>query len=429
MHLFHLGPLITGEGDCYVVVTMDDDGFAHPSFGQTLEEALREAVQGLASKPALVTPALALLAKRHGLTSAPLPREFIEARALLALSMANDASFREHPPEAVTAFAQAAKAFYDAEPWLVWEAEELLHARVTGALEHVYEGVIMGGAGREFGLALYDKPGAIERLHSGPKAAMREDALSVTTGDPDTDFALEPMRDAFGLSHVPLVMRLKRSRLGAASTTELLMLALTLRAASKLAPDHLSAREALELTIDDEPIKLEVSVTIAPPSPGQSTRASTKDEPQLRLVKRLVFEPEDRAELKVRLAKIAVERASEPDHFDFVAGERPLGSAVLGAEELEVEALSEADTVELGRRLEGLSDLTEEDVSAGELLDQLQELLEELDPPTAKTKGKTKAKPKSKPKAQKAAKGAKKPLAPKKGPAAKKPKKPSSSKK
>src|SRR5262249_54862523 len=79
-----------------------------------------------------------------------------------------------------------------------------------------FEGSIMGNGGQEFGLALYEKAGAIERIATYVDAgrmdmARREDCIAVTL-DAKPRFAVDALKDAFGLPRVPYPMRLKRGR-------------------------------------------------------------------------------------------------------------------------------------------------------------------------------------------------------------------------
>jgi hypothetical protein len=97
---------------------------------------------------------------------------------------------------------------------------------------------ILGGGGEEFGVAIYDQPGSIQRvliaMDAGrPEDGRQVDSLSVTL-DEEPEWAVDALEDAFGLNRLPFPVRLRRGRPSAASTEELLQLAAVLDAVVKL---------------------------------------------------------------------------------------------------------------------------------------------------------------------------------------------------
>ena len=114
-------------------------------------------------------------------------------------------------------------------------------------VKRTYEGCVLGASGIEFGLALYDKKGAVARVGRTRsfEEASAENVLSLTMGDKPA-WVLKALRDGYGLDAVPIAIRLMNGRGRLASDDELLPLAVVLQALANLEPDEMEVTGNLE---------------------------------------------------------------------------------------------------------------------------------------------------------------------------------------
>ena len=91
--------------------------------------------------------------------------------------------------------ASAAAKFFRAAPWQHWHSDLPMTFEASGAVAQTFEGCLMGNAGQEYGVALYEEKGAIEKLlklhdeEGKPSAAKQVSCISVTF-DAAPDFAV-----------------------------------------------------------------------------------------------------------------------------------------------------------------------------------------------------------------------------------------------
>jgi hypothetical protein len=111
---------------------------------------------------------------------------------------------------------------------------------LSGLVERTYEGCIMGSGGSEYGIALYEEQGAMEKLVRLHKAGQQKKAAQMkcvaVTFDPAPDFAREVLVEAIGVPVLPVPARVERGRMGPPVAAEILALASALVAASGLSP-------------------------------------------------------------------------------------------------------------------------------------------------------------------------------------------------
>ena len=100
----------------------------------------------------------------------------------------------------------------------------------------------MGAGGMEYGVALYERPGALERIarSTDHRTAAREDALAVTLDD-EPHFAIKAVRDAYGLKRLPIPIKMVRGRATAIDTQEVAILGGVLRLLAGVSPTHRNA--------------------------------------------------------------------------------------------------------------------------------------------------------------------------------------------
>jgi hypothetical protein len=184
-------------------------------------------------------PALAELAGSLGMRCANLPREALKPRAVLSWLLARGPMAGKPPPDALIRLFESCAAFLEARPWERVDSDTPHPTTVTvDGRQLAREVSILGGGGEEYGVAIYDQPGSIQRVLAAmdagrPEDGRQVDSLSVTL-DEEPAWAAEALADAFGLDRVPFVVRLRRGRPSPASTEELLQLDAVLDAVVKL---------------------------------------------------------------------------------------------------------------------------------------------------------------------------------------------------
>jgi hypothetical protein len=243
LHIFEFGG-ISGVPDHFFVAAKAT-GPRATAAGATREAALVALLAQLKGEPAVVGPELAALGKAHGLESAERPEPVKQMRAVMAAIATHGPTLKVSGPEVVSMFLEGAAAFFKAAPWKIWHDEEPIEVVLEGLRTQTYAGVIMGGAGEEFGLALYEDARSLKR--SAQLARGPDDSLVAMTATEDAAFALEPMREALGLAVVPLAMRVKKGKFPVLVDEDLLALAAALRAASQLRRDRLSVEARVAL--------------------------------------------------------------------------------------------------------------------------------------------------------------------------------------
>jgi len=111
----------------------------------------------------------------------------------------------------------------------------------TDGERELREATVLGAGGQEFGLALYDLPGSVDRMIAAMDAGRvrktrKIDSLAVTM-DVEPAWVAAALQDAVGLPRVPVVMRLKARRVGHPSPLELAQLVAALDGVTMLAED------------------------------------------------------------------------------------------------------------------------------------------------------------------------------------------------
>src|SRR5574341_1975002 len=250
IHAFLLGPVETGQGSAWCVAGVTPDGdMVPPELHSSPERALRAFAKRGGAQEIVCEPALAGQARPLGLRCASLSKEALPARAALAYLLSRGPMAGKPPPDALFRLLQSCAAFLEARPWERVDSDTPHPAVVTvDGRQSVREVSILGGGGEEFGVAIYDQPGSIQRVLTAMDAGRPEDgrlvdSLSVTL-DEEPAWAVDALDDAFGLGRLPFPVRLRRGRPSPASTEELLQLAAVLDAVVMLASG--GAREEME---------------------------------------------------------------------------------------------------------------------------------------------------------------------------------------
>jgi hypothetical protein len=136
--------------------------------------------------------------------------------------------------------AKASGKFLRSAPWQYWHSDLGMRFDASGLAERTFEGCIMGSGGSEYGIALYEEQGAIEKLVKLHEMGRQREARAMNcfavTFDPAPAFAAQALAEAIGVPVVPVPMRLEGGKPGALSAAEILLLAAALVASSGLTP-------------------------------------------------------------------------------------------------------------------------------------------------------------------------------------------------
>jgi hypothetical protein len=241
LYVFKLGPVPTTEGKFNVHVGVTEAGVVPAVFGKPDGEALAELKSCVYGEPLFCEKRLVKAGRPLGFKAAPMPEFALQPRAMLALSLANS-RLDAKDTDVIEMLIGACATFVDTRVWERFSDDEPVRVTVSGALEASFEASIMGGAGFEYGLALYFKDGAMNRVAEAMgrrdmDAARLEDCLAVTLDDKPR-FAVKAIVEAFGLGAVPVAYRVRDGQLDMPSRAEMLALGAAVRAVAELSPEH-----------------------------------------------------------------------------------------------------------------------------------------------------------------------------------------------
>lgn len=250
VHVFRLGPIEVGERKAFAYGGIADGELIPPEFAHTDAKGLGAIARRFTGRPLRCEPELAEAARPLGFEPAELPEEALLPRAVLAYGLALGPAAGQPEMEVLVRFLQACAEFWSSRPWELIESDEAVPvALVGGGRRRTAEASVMGLGGEQFGAALYDEPGSIRRVADlvtagRMKEASRVSALAVTFDD-EPAWAAAALDDAYGLPRLPVPLRVRQGKAGAATSEELLEVAALLEALAALAaPDDAEEAEA-----------------------------------------------------------------------------------------------------------------------------------------------------------------------------------------
>ncbi len=240
IHVFRLGPLDVGGRNSYAYGGLDTDGrlFA-PEIARTDAEGLGAIARRYSGQPLRCEPGLAEAARPFGFEPAPLPEAARLRRAILAYGLALGDLAGSPEMGALVRFLEACAVFWSARPWELFEPEEPLPVTLSerGRTRQA-EASVMGAGGMEFGAALYDEPGSILRVATlvseGRMRDVRRIPALAVTFDEGPAWAAAAIDAEFGLPRLPVPMRVRKGKVDAPTTEELLDAAALLEAVAEL---------------------------------------------------------------------------------------------------------------------------------------------------------------------------------------------------
>ena len=266
LYALKLGPIETGEGDCFAYLGLTEEMAMPPEMAKRDVDGLRRLLKQGKGHELRCEPRLAKAGKKFGFSSSPMPDWVREGRGFLSygISLGPYGEYIEDKRQ-IFPFLSAMAKFMEAEPWQWWGSSNGLTVFVMGSAGKKYEGCIMGAGGQEFGLALYENQGAIERIEAAVdagdfKAAAKESCIIVTLNF-EPEWAVEAVHSAYGTKGIPLPMKLAKGKPTSIDPASLATLSAALEAAALLTPKNLTA--TVEVPLEHGRIR----VTVVAPFP------------------------------------------------------------------------------------------------------------------------------------------------------------------
>ena len=252
-HVIHVGPVESGEGPFHLLCAANDAGVLPPGAGPTLESAAAELLPHLAGAGVVTCDlSLAPIASKMGWRLAEADRQVALVRMSLALSVAHGPELlKVAAPDLVLQVCQAAADYHRAGPWERFESDLALSLVAKGALDGEHELSVLGAAGEEFGLALYDKPGSVAFLAEGgadsaPDRAAGLDSLAILLDGREPRYLVDAVKAVTGVAIAPMLIRMRRGREVAPSGDDLRLLVAAMRAVANLGAAGLHATATFE---------------------------------------------------------------------------------------------------------------------------------------------------------------------------------------
>lgn len=268
-YVFKLGPIDMGQdGRTSVYVAVAADGELLPPVVERKDaqglEALARALEG---RPRYCEARLARAGAPFGYSARPMPTSVAKLRAVLAVqAFWGPEANALLPPELVDALVTALAELIREEPWERWTNEEVFTAHLDGSVKGARELSVMGGGGQEFGFALFDREGSVERMVlSGPPGGgvdvLVPDSLGVTLED-EPSWAVKAVQQVTGLPFVPVLTRIQRNTARLATAEEMLVASAVARALAAARPEEREAEAELRVGGWHVRVRLEVPLPL-----------------------------------------------------------------------------------------------------------------------------------------------------------------------
>lgn len=243
IYALRLGGVPVDGGRAATYVAIDEDGMMTPVVGANDEAALREIVASAGGRDVVCEEALQAAARRLGLRVQELPRWALGARADLATVFRLGESRIER--DALAAVAPALRAAGELlchQPWSWLRNADVVDFEIasSGCAARHFEGCVMGAGGQEYGVALYDEPGTLDRLAKASQAVPRGHAPAIDaygfTIDGGPAWVADAVAAAYGIRLLIVPIRVRGGRMRAATADDLTVMASAAAAAAHLTP-------------------------------------------------------------------------------------------------------------------------------------------------------------------------------------------------
>ena len=251
LYAFKLGPVETREGFFTTYVGVTPDKMLPPIFAARATDALRSLAERAEGRELGCEPSLARIGKAIGFEPMKAPEWVAIPRAMLAFGLALGNGGGQLLGAPILEFLTASAGFMKAKPWRHWNNGDIVDVQVSGLRDAHYEASIMGGGGLEYGVALYEEKGAMEKVKHLFEEGRIPDAsslrsIAVTMND-EPAWAIKAVKDAFGLARVPHPIRVANGAPGPVDAMDLATLATALRAVARLTPRRTETIAGLEV--------------------------------------------------------------------------------------------------------------------------------------------------------------------------------------
>ncbi len=285
-YVFRLGPLETKTEWAHVYLGLDvERGLCPPVFEQDDAKALRAlAAQVPAGVARVCEPRLADAGRAFGFTPGPAPDAAVSVRASMAIGLAlGPLASNIHDPGIFLELADATATYVEAAPWRHRDGDTPLDVTLSGALAGHFECSVLGHGGETFGLALYPGRGAVARLTALVEQGRMADAAGVesfaVTLDEKPAFAVEALREAFGLSSLPVPAHVRKGKAVPVTEAEVVALAAALRAVVELTDDGATATGVAAVGACSVSARIDASRTAASERPPPPTLRAARNAP------------------------------------------------------------------------------------------------------------------------------------------------------
>jgi hypothetical protein len=237
---------------------IDEHGMRTPVVAANDDAALREITAAAGGREVVCEEALQSAAQRLGLRAQALPRWTLGPRADLATVVRLGENRIEG--EALAAVGPALRAAGELvchQPWSWLRNADVVDFEIAspGRATRRFEGCVMGGGGQEYGVALYDEPGSLDRLAKAsqpgrPDRARAIDAYGFTI-DGGPAWVADAVAAAYGIRLVIVPIRVRSGHMRAATADDLTVMASAAAAAAHLTPAY--REHAATIVIADVP--------------------------------------------------------------------------------------------------------------------------------------------------------------------------------
>jgi hypothetical protein len=276
LYAMKIGPLATTEGFMFAFVATTPAGISEPVMAKNDNQGLKELLAlhpGVGKDQLTCEKALFKAGKPLGFTLARPDQQAIYARASIAMLLALGGTIDIRDPRllaVINAFCGCSAAFHRSKPWDQFDERTVFHVICEGALNGVYEAVVLRDI--DNGLILYEEPGTALKVadqndaEEYDEAAVDHDYISFNY-DETPEYAAEALKAAVNLPLVPRPMRWKDGHEVPTTALELLLLVHVSSAIMDLMRGGESqklATEALAIDGDHAPPPLRVRVSREP---------------------------------------------------------------------------------------------------------------------------------------------------------------------
>jgi hypothetical protein len=236
--VFRIGPIKqeTAPVNAYFVYPGDP---RHQVFlGECDRSALMEIVHVYPPGDIVCESQLAPAADLVGLRTRALTDDEANQLGLMAFEMALPGQFTGVNVPSFFQFGIASEIFHQTSPWQAPFARETIGLALTGSIQRILYGRLLGTLGGVGGLVLFSSRDSIERIVNRFETghldqAADTDALGVTLEE-SPSFAVDAMRRAYRIECFPLPIKLEEGERVPLEDVDLLTLAASLRAVSAL---------------------------------------------------------------------------------------------------------------------------------------------------------------------------------------------------